>query len=107
MSSRKSNRRLTAFALWVLACSGTYIFLGLILVSRGFIAFVWPAYELVIHVFHADPSGFVVKISIAVFIGLIWIPLPIGIIRRKTELILLPFLILFANWFSGIMWGHV
>jgi hypothetical protein len=107
MTLRNRRRGLAAFALWILGWSATYILLGFILVNRGFIAFVWPAYELAVSVFHADPAGPAVRISVAVFVGLIWAPLPLGVVKRRPELIVLPFCILFANWFSGLMWGHV
>ena len=107
MTSRNGRRGLTALALWMLGWSVTYFFLGFILVNRGFIAFVWPAYELAVSVFHTDPSGIAARIAVAVFVGLIWAPLPLGIVRKRTELIVLPFCILFANWFSGLIWGHV
>jgi len=106
MKPETTRRTLIASALWFVGWLSTYLFLGAYLVNRGYIAFVWPVYELIVSVFHANPLGSALRAAIAVFIGLIWVPLPLGIIKRKPELIALPPGILFGNWFSGIMWGH-
>ena len=106
MIPETSHRALAAIALGILCWIITYILFGFFLVDRGFIAFVWPAYEIAVSIFNAEPSGPAVRISIAVFVGLIWAPLPPGIIKRKFGLIAIPFGVLFGNWLSGVMWGH-
>lgn len=106
MSSENSRHTSVAIALWILSWGLTYILLGFILVDRGFIAFVWPAHEIVVSILHADPSAPFARIFVAVFVGIVWVPLPLGIVRRKPEFVVLPFGILFATWFSGLLWGY-
>jgi len=103
----KVHLYLLAFTLWILGWIITYVFLGFIAVNHGLIVFVWPVYELVVYVFHAAPSDLATRIAIAVFIGLIWFPLPLGIVKRRIELIILPFCIMYGTWLPGLIWGHV
>lgn len=107
MTSASRSRVLGAVVLWFLCWIVSFALLGLVLVDRGFIAFVWPVHELMASVFHWDPAGPALRISIAVFLGIIWAPLPYGMIKRRLELVAIPFCILFANWFSALLWGHM
>ena len=95
-----------ALISWIIGWWLSYIFMGFFLVNKDYIAFVWPVYELYVSVLHIKPANFGVQISIILFFGLIWAPLPFGIIKRRVELIAIPFGVLFGTWLSGIIWGH-
>ena len=107
MTDRLATRRaVIGSAIFLAGWISTYLVLGSYLVDRGYIAFVWPAYETAVSICHAEPGGLVVRISIAVFLGLLWAPLPVGVVKKRPELIAIPPCILFGNWFSGLLWGH-
>lgn len=106
MKPETTRRAVIGSTICLIGWISTYLVMGSFLVERGYIAFVWPVYELAVSVFHANPGGPAVRISIALFIGFIWAPLFVGVVKRKTELMAVPPMFLFATWFSGLIWGH-
>jgi hypothetical protein len=106
MANETSHGVLSLSALWLALWAGSYGLLGVFFVQRGFIAFVWPVWALMVEVLNVPPDSVAVDVSVATFLGALWTPLPLGIWLRKQGIAVIPFGVLFLNLLSGLLWGH-